>query len=99
MNKLTITILKEDILLDNYLDKHNCPITKALQRVGKTGWVENGGNIRDENYVIVMDYDNQSFRDLRTKLFDMYGSFSDTFKHHKDTATPVESFEHTLEWK
>ncbi len=114
MHTLQLTILKEDILENNYKCSDNCPITKALRRAGSK-WTDVGG-IADENGRRIMssscnDNYNESYKELLTKLFSMYNSeeFQNTLESASDKtyfiqqievppAPVLESFTHTLTW-
>jgi hypothetical protein len=101
MKTIDLTILKEDILLDNYMDSRNCPITKALARVGRPDVYDQGEIRIDED---VIDDCNQTYFDLVAKLFGMYNSMKEDdsykcrVKGYTPPAIPVETFTHTLIW-
>lgn len=108
MPKLTLIILKEDILLDNYMDYNECPITKAIRRV-----VKNGEDIGTElrfgynNDYVILDDTNTSYVSLIDKLYGMYNSFSKNKEYNYQnedeeeiipSPIPVETFTHELIW-
>jgi hypothetical protein len=101
MKQITLTILAEDILLDNYMNSKNCPITRALHRAGELKLGDSGyinGWDKEGNWVVINN-DNFSYRKLVIKLFSMYLSFNNSFKTSGDvilTPIPVEDFVHTI---
>lgn len=106
--KIRLTILKEDILLDNYMDSNHCPITKALIRAGYTELCDKGmiqGTINGKE-VNLSGSNNVSYRDLLMKLSGMYNSFTRYGLMHvgekpeQDTpeAEEPETFTHVLEF-
>ena len=105
MKTITLTILAEDILLDNYKDYKDCPITKALHRAGYlnledigfiSGTDNDGNKITIDNNGIVY---NDTYNNLVVKLFGMYNTIS--YRHFNIKGVvipsiPVETFVHTL---
>lgn len=78
MKKIILNILKENILLDNYMHYNECPITKALQRAGHVEAFDMGsinGRINGEE-VYISSKNNASYKELLTKLYGMYNSFT-----------------------
>ena len=101
MKTITLTILKEDILLDNYMDSGECPITKALRRAGHPNLYDRGYITgQDNNYeeVHIIDNNNESYNDLLKKLYGMYNSLGNDYKHNYELieSIPIETFTHTL---
>lgn len=105
MKTITLTILAEDILLDNYKDYKECPITKALHRAGYLNLEDIGfisGKDNDGNNIIIDNHGmlyNDTYNDLIVKLFGMYNSISyKTFNIEGIVipSIPVETFIHTL---
>jgi hypothetical protein len=108
MGVITITILKEDILLNNYHDADECPITKALHRAGYIE-LHDVGRIHGElnsDYISINHRDNSTYRDLILKLFGMYNSMEvnednelkTTINNKLITPEPIiiEDFTHTI---
>jgi len=100
--KITLNILKEDIVLDNYLNSDNCPITKALHRAGYNNLKDTGSieGIINEKIIDISEDNNESYKQLLTKLFSMYAWFNTTFTNSSTglDIIPInpESFEHTI---
>ena len=105
MKTITLTILAEDILLNNYRDYEECPITKALHRAGYlnlqdigfiSGRDNDGNDITIDNNGIVY---NDTYNNLLVKLFGMYNNTSNRGYNIKGYIIPailVETFVHTL---
>lgn len=106
--EITITILAEDILLDNYTNSSECPITKALHRAGYTE-LKDTGNIKGEldgEYISIHHRENESYEALLLKMFGMINSFTSNIHQAVFTskgndlfipeAIPVEDFTHTI---
>lgn len=99
-NTLKITILKKDILLNNYMFWEKCPITKALHRAGRkdlfdTGFIENG------NGYPFIPSNNDSYINLLTKLYGMYNyQFNQNcgVSNNICPKIPVRTFTHILIW-
>lgn len=99
--QITITILAEDILLNNYMNCDECPITKALHRAGYSE-LKDTGSIEGELdgvYICIASTNNDSYREMLTKLFGMYNSEFDYEMRVKGVMVepiPAEDFTHTL---
>lgn len=104
MPQITLTIEKEDVLLDNYFDCHKCPITKAIKRAIGNGKDTGSLNFtHDGKSVTLYEDDNKSYEDLLLKLFSMYKHMNNKVPHilnnnNKVKPIPVETFTHTLIW-
>jgi hypothetical protein len=69
--KTKLTILKEDILKDNYLRSSQCPITKALRRAGFPRLKEGGSEIVVDDQWLNR-FVAKTPQELQDKLFAMY---------------------------
>lgn len=103
MSQIKLEIKAEDILLDNYFDSENCPITKALHRAGYTDLKHTGIVIIDKEDIFPST--NSSYESLLEKLYGMYASSSKvnrnwviSFKDGPIKPIPVKDFTHILEY-
>ena len=101
MKTITLTILEEDILLDNYLNSDSCPITKALNRADNPNLYDRGYITGTDSYgekIHIIDNENESYNDLIVKLYGMYNKMGNDYKHNFELvkSIPVETFIHTL---
>jgi hypothetical protein len=105
MTKLTLTILAQDILTTSYLNSHDCAITRALHRAGRTD-LDDCGDIKHlpTNTYIVKTSQNESYFNLVNKVLGMYGTKTDESYTITDSncdsvevpQIPIEDFEHIL---
>ena len=70
MKQITLTILKEDILLNNYLHSDECPITKALHKAGQLGLYDSGciSGMDNKNEYIRIHVENESYYEYYTHI-------------------------------
>lgn len=102
--KIKLTILAEDILLDNYFNCRECPITKALARAGYPELQDIGrivGAINGISIEITRE-NNDSYLKLTNRLYSMYKSISS--KYHLifgqvSRSSPVKTFTHIINFQ
>lgn len=97
--KVTLKILANDILNNDYFDTKSCPITKALHRAGLTDYEDSGNILNRVTNRTVINSNNKTYNKLLSKLFDMYHyKTGQTYKSISGKSKPVKprNFQITL---